>query len=215
MIDQLFLIIGLTLLVMISPGPDMVIVLRNTLIAGKIAGLKTSLGVLAGNLVHISYCILGIGWLISQSILAFNLLKYASAIYLIYLGVVSFRAEPISLETGAHEGPKQGLAQAWFLHGFINNVLNPKGTLFYLGVFTMVITPDTTQAVMALSVACMMLISTVFWLVFVYTIDRPVIRNLIKRFQITVNRLFGALLIFMGIQVAIIERQQDSVLIPE
>lgn len=203
MFDQLFLIVGLTLLVMISPGPDMVIVLRNTLVAGKLAGLKTSLGVLTGNLVHISYCILGIGWLISQSILAFTLLKYASAIYLIYLGVVSFRAERIDLETT--ETPQRGLAHAWFLHGFINNVLNPKGTLFYLGIFTMIITPDTGAVHTAILVACMLCISTVFWLLFVYTIDQPIIRNWIERFQQAVNRLFGGLLIFLGVQVATME----------
>ncbi len=72
MVDQILVIVGVTFLVMISPGPDMVIVLRNTFMGGRVAGLETSLGVLVGNLVHITYCVLGIGWLISQSILAFT-----------------------------------------------------------------------------------------------------------------------------------------------
>ena len=71
---------------MISPGPDMVIVMRNTVAGGRDAGLRTSLGILTGNLVHIGYCVLGIGWLISQSIVAFSALKYAGAAYLVYLG---------------------------------------------------------------------------------------------------------------------------------
>ncbi len=54
------MIVGVTFLVMVSPGPDMVIVLRNTFLGGRLAGLQTSLGVLAGNLVHITYCVLGI-----------------------------------------------------------------------------------------------------------------------------------------------------------
>ena len=74
MIDQLLVIVGITALVLISPGPDMVIVLRNTLLGGRRAGLVTSAGILAGNLVHITYCVLGIGWLISKSILAFTVL---------------------------------------------------------------------------------------------------------------------------------------------
>ena len=55
MIDQLLVIVGITFLVLVSPGPDMILVLRNTLLAGRRAGLQTSLGVLAGNLVHITY----------------------------------------------------------------------------------------------------------------------------------------------------------------
>ena len=83
MVDQILVIVGITFLVMISPGPDMVLVLRNTLLGGQFGGLLTSLGVLTGNLVHITYCVVGIGWIISQSILAFTALKYAAAGYLI------------------------------------------------------------------------------------------------------------------------------------
>ncbi len=79
MYEQMLLLATLTVLVMISPGPDMVIVMRNTIVGGRAAGLQTSLGVLGGNLVHISYCLLGIGWVISQSILVFSIIKFAVA----------------------------------------------------------------------------------------------------------------------------------------
>ena len=101
MIDQVLIIIGITALVLISPGPDMVIVMRNTLVGGKSAGMQTSLGVLTGNMVHITYSVLGIGWLIANSIVAFNVLKYAGALYLIYLGVTGFLAGDQSLEPDA------------------------------------------------------------------------------------------------------------------
>ncbi|MBC8037554.1 MAG: LysE family translocator, partial [Rhizobiales bacterium] len=51
MLDQILVVVGITVLIMISPGPDMVIVMRNTMIGGRVAGLNTSAGVLAGNLV--------------------------------------------------------------------------------------------------------------------------------------------------------------------
>jgi threonine/homoserine/homoserine lactone efflux protein len=59
----------------------MVLVLRNTLVGGRRAGLHTATGILCGNLIHISYCLLSIGLLISRSILAFSVLKYAAAAY--------------------------------------------------------------------------------------------------------------------------------------
>ena len=204
MLDQILVILGITTLIMISPGPDMVIVMRNTIIGGRAAGLKSSLGVLAGNMVHITYSAIGIGILISQSILAFNILKYAGAAYLIYLGVMSFFAGDTKLS--AKDLDRSNISQRWFLQGFLNNILNPKGTLFYLGVFTMVITPETATGTTLLLVAIMMAVSALFWLFFVYTLDSNHVRRVLERGQKLVNRIFGGLLIFLGIRVAFLER---------
>lgn len=204
MIDQVLVIIGVTLLVMVSPGPDMVIVMRNTMVGGQSAGLRTSLGILTGNLVHISYCVAGIGWLISQSIVAFSVLRYAGAAYLVYLGLMSFREQTSALTEGSL--PARSRPRTWYLQGFINNVLNPKGTLFYLGVFTIVITPDTTAGVTLLLIAIMISISALFWVFFVFTLGRPAIRQLIDRFQTLTNRIFGTLLIALGLRVALLDR---------
>ena len=203
MLDQFLVVAGITLLVMVSPGPDMVIVLRNTVFGGRVGGLQTSLGVLAGNLVHITYCAVGVGWLVSQYIVAFNIIKYAGAAYLIYLGLMSFRAGNTQLDPRA--APRRP-GRTWFLQGFINNVLNPKGTLFYLGVFTMVITPGTPVTTTLLLVVTMMAISAGFWLAFIYTLDRQAVRRLIERGQRLVNALFGGLLICLGIRVAVLDR---------
>src|SRR5688572_9060076 len=146
MLDQILVIVSVTSLVMLSPGPDMVLVLRNTFVSGRRAGLQTSMGILSGNMVHITYCVLGIGLLISQSIAAFSALKYAGAAYLIYLGIMSFRSGTKTLDTNEIEGRRPN--GTWFVQGFVNNLLNPKGTLFYLGVFTMVITSETSTSAM-------------------------------------------------------------------
>tara|TARA_S200002703_G_scaffold159367_1_gene172597 strand:- start:179 stop:808 length:630 start_codon:yes stop_codon:yes gene_type:complete len=206
MIDQILVILGITLLVMISPGPDMVIVMRNTIVGGRAGGLQSSLGVLAGNMVHITYCAIGIGWLISESILAFNILKYAGAAYLIYIGVMSFRAKDMALSAETKAELQKNAGKSWFLQGFLNNILNPKGTLFYLGVFTMVITPETSTATTLLLVLIMMSVSALFWLFFVFTLDSTIVRNVLERGQKIVNRVFGGLLIFLGIRVAFMER---------
>ena len=204
MLDQILVIVSVTALVMISPGPDMLLVLRNTLVSGRRAGVHTSMGILSGNLVHITYCVLGIGLLISQSIVAFSALKYASAAYLIYLGIMSFRSEAKILDTNDIERCRR--SRPWFVQGFVNNLLNPKGALFYLGVFTTVITPETSASGMLLLISMMMLVSASFWLFFVYTLDRPAIRESIERSQQAVNRIFGVLLVLLGIRVATMSR---------
>ena len=204
MLDQILVIVSVTSLVMVIPGPDMVLVLRNTLVSGRGAGLQTAMGILSGNLVHITYCVLGIGLLISQSIMAFSALKFAAAMYLIYLGIASFRAGATTLDT--NEGESRRRNTSWFVQGFINNLLNPKGTLFYLGVFTTVITPETSTSATLLLIFSMMLVSASFWLFFVYTLDRPTIRRFAERSQRTVNRMCGVLLLLLGIRVASMAR---------
>jgi len=204
MFGQLVVLVSLTCLVMVTPGPDMMLVLRNTVLGGRRAGLSTSGGVLTGNLVHITYCLLGIGLLIAKSILAFAALKYAAAAYLIYLGVQSLRAGNQALDVGdVHRRPRDG---NWFVQGFLSNVLNPKGTLFYLGVFTVVIAPDTSAGAMLVLVCSMMLVSVSFWLLFVSTLDRPAIRRWIAQCQRTVHRVSGGLMILLGVRVAFAER---------
>lgn len=202
--EQIWMVVGITFLVMVSPGPDLVIVTRNTLVGGRAAGLWSSLGVLVGNAVHMTYCLLGIGWLISQSIVAFSVLKFAGAAYLIYLGIATLRADHSSFEVTL--GDSATSDENWFLQGLLNNVLNPKGSLFYLGVFTMVITPETSLSMTLTLILCMKLVSSSFWLVFVYTLDQPVVRKLLERSQRTVNRVFGALLIGLGLRIASLER---------
>jgi threonine/homoserine/homoserine lactone efflux protein len=202
-IDQILVIVSVTSLVMVIPGPDMVLVLRNTFVSGRGAGLQTSMGILSGNLVHITYCVLGIGLLISQSIMAFSALKFAAAMYLIYLGIASFRSGATTLDTES-DGRRRNTS--WFVQGFINNLLNPKGTLFYLGVFTTVITPETSTSATLLLIFSMMLVSASFWLFFVHTLGRPTIRRFVERSQRTVNRICGLLLVLLGIRVASLAR---------
>jgi len=203
-LDQVLVIVSLTALVMVTPGPDMVLVLRNTFAGGRGAGLQTSVGILSGNLVHITYCMLGIGLIISQSILAFTMIKYAGAAYLIYLGVMSFRSGSETLDTNDIERRRPN--RTWFVQGFVNNLLNPKGALFYLGMFTMVITPETSASTLLVLIISMMLVSASFWLFFVCTLDRPFIRNSIARSQQTVSRIFGTLLVLLGMRVASMSR---------
>lgn len=204
-IDQFLVIVSVTVLILFSPGPDMVIVTRNTIMGGSAAGMQTSLGVLTGNLVHISYCVVGIGLLISQSIVAFSVLRYAGAAYLIYLGITSFFSDVTSVRIDGAEAMSSN--RTWYLQGFINNALNPKGALFYLGVFTMVITPETTAAVMLILIATMMLLCGTFWAIFVHALDHPVVRGTLEHSQQMVSRIFGTLLVALGLRVALLSDQ--------
>lgn len=200
MAHNLSLIIGVTTLCMLSPGPDLVLVISNTLRGDRRRGLLTSLGVLTGNCVHISYCLLGLGWLIANSIVAYSVLKFAGAAYLIYLGICSWRnASHRARPPEAAARRQHGSA---FLQGLFNNLLNPKGALFYLGVFTQVIRPDTPPLEAAVLVVAMIATSALFWLALVNTLHWPRIRNMFSTSRAWIDRVFGAVLIALGLRVA-------------
>ena len=116
---------------------------------------------------------------------------------------MSFRSRDQRLDTSDHEA--QGPNRRWFVQGFVNNLLNPKGALLsrrvYDGHF-----PETSASVMLLLIVSMMLVSASFWLFFVYTLDRPVIREFVERSQQTVNGICGVVLLLLGVRVASMTR---------
>lgn len=200
--EDLIVIVGITMLCMLSPGPDMILVMQSTLAGDRRQGLLTSLGVLTGNLVHISYCALGFGYVVAHSIVAYSVLKLAGALYLIYLGVRSLRAALHAPDGEAFKVPSRDRVLSAYRRGLFNNLLNPKGALFYLGVFSQVITPETPTPRALVLIATMLSTSAAFWLLFVATLHRATVRSLIERSRRWVGAAFGALLVLLGLRIA-------------
>src|SRR5262245_14745835 len=146
MLTDLLGVAGLTVLIMITPGADLALVTRNTVLGGKDAGGWTSAGILTGNLVHLTYCLLGVGW-IATSATAFTILKLAGGAYLIFLGLQSLRPMANSPQDTDATTNRSG---TWWIQGLLNNLLNPKGPLFYLGVLAVFVHPDATVLYLAL-----------------------------------------------------------------
>ncbi len=203
MVEKLLLVAGVMTLCMLTPGPDMFLVMRNTLTRDRRSGGLTALGVLTGNLFHIGYCVLGIALLLSRSPVAYRVLRIASAIYLVYLGVQSLRGVDTSHAAAPDTAPDRRPTNAYW-QGFVNNVLNPKGSLFYLGVFSQLITPDMSLAQTTLLIAVMVGVSAAFWIVFVQTLHLPLIRTGLARSKVAIDRVFGVVLILIGAQVAML-----------
>ncbi|MEM7562309.1 MAG: LysE family translocator [Pseudomonadota bacterium] len=198
MVSEILSIAGLTVLIMISPGPDLALVARNTVLAGKVAGGWTSVGILTGNLVHLSYCLLGIGWLIANSVFAFTILKLAGGAYLIYLGFQSFRSDSGLSEdtpvTASHQ-------RQWWIQGLLNNLLNPKGPLFYLGILAVFVKTDSSIGQIAILVITTIGVSALFWIMFVYVLQITHVRNQLMRVGQTINRVLGSVLVLLGLRL--------------
>jgi threonine/homoserine/homoserine lactone efflux protein len=201
MTEKLLLLVGVTTLCMLSPGPDMFLVMRNTVAGGRWHGGLTAVGVLTGNLVHIGYCVFGVAVLLLRSEPAYNAMRIASALYLVFLGIQSFRqAEAGVADT---DRPRAARSRSAYWQGLWNNLLNPKGSLFYLGVFTQLITPDVSIPQTMLLVTVMMTVSALFWLLFVWTLQVPMVGRRLSQSTVLVNRMLGIVLILFAVTLAI------------
>lgn len=131
-----------------SPGPDFAVVMRQCVTAGTRAGIWTALGVGAGIFLHVGYCILGVALLLSRSQTLFAVTKLIAAAYLFYLGIQAFRAslrpQPPATDNSSEVSVRPLRAVGL---GFLTNGLNPKATLFFLALFTVVIDPATPVTV--------------------------------------------------------------------
>jgi RhtB (resistance to homoserine/threonine) family protein len=196
----------LNALAAMSPGPDFVMAVRNSLNYSRRTGIFTGIGIGLGISIHIIYCAVGIGYLIAKSILLFTIIKYLGAIYLAYMGVKSILAKSSKADIQKRKESKDLTRFQAIKIGFLTNVMNPKATLFFLGLFTFVIKPETPVYVVAI-IAVIMILTAITWFALValfFTQKR--IQYTFFRFEGVINKVFGGLLILLGIKIALANR---------
>ena len=135
------LFLATAVVLVLTPGPDTVLVLSRTLASGTVAGLMTLLGTQVGNIVHALLAGIGVSTLILLFPFAFNLLKLAGVAYLVYLAVLAWRA-PATLELDPGIGGKRGHAVGYAGQGLANNLANPKMIAFFLALFPQFVRPE-------------------------------------------------------------------------
>lgn len=194
------------LLAVASPGPDFAIVVRESVTHGRTAGTWTALGVGAGILVHVTYSLLGIGLIVAQSALLFNVLKWLAAAYLLYLGIKALRSGPSVPADASTPLPEvMRSPRGAFVSGFITNGLNPKATLFFLSLFTLVINPHTPlpiQAGYGIYLAC----ATAAWFSLVALLfSHSRVRSGFARMGHWFDRLMGAVLVGLAVRLVLSE----------
>ncbi len=195
------------LLAVISPGPDFALVVKNGISGDRSGGLWTCAGVAAGISVHVTYCLLGIGLVISQSIVLFNTIKWIGALYLIVIGWKALTAKSSTKDIDLTGSRREQPWHRWFLEGFLCNALNPKATVFFLAVFTQIISPATPTGVQVLY-GLYMVLQTFVWFAFLTTLlSIDVVRKAIGKVHGVIDRVMGGILILLGLKVAFSSRK--------
>ncbi|NEW84307.1 MAG: LysE family transporter [Mariniphaga sp.] len=193
----------LNLLAVISPGPDFVVTVRNSLCYSRRAGIFTALGISLALCIHLFYCAAGIGYIISRSVMLFSILKLLGAAYLIYLGISSFMAKGSRIDaTDERTGTDLTRLKA-FRIGFLTNVLNPKATLFLLSLFTLVI-GNSTPVYIILTISIIIILTAFTWFTIVSIfLAQPNVQRVFLNYEKIINRTLGGFLVFLGIKIVL------------
>ncbi|MFS0879446.1 threonine transporter RhtB [Bacillus sp. 7586-K] len=135
--------LGVAIALTLMPGPDNLFTLAQSIAKGKNAGIYTSLGLCTGLIVHITAATIGVTAIIYQSALAFTVVKYIGAAYLLFLAFKSFTEKGSGFDLKAENSLDY---KALYKKGIIMNLLNPKLSLFFLAFFPQFINHENGHA---------------------------------------------------------------------
>jgi len=191
------------LLAVMSPGPDFAIILRQSISFGRKTAILTSFGIGAGIAVHVGYTLLGIGLLISQSPTLMMVAKLIGAAYISYLGVNLLRSQPSTADNNIKIDNNPKHQTKAFMMGFMTNVFNPKVTLFFLAIFTTVVSANTPIFVQSFY-GLWIIITSIAWFSLVsFLFSKPVVRQKFLKNGHWFERVMGVILLIFAIKLVL------------
>ncbi|MGL1956340.1 MAG: LysE family transporter [Colwellia sp.] len=203
LIQGLILISFVHLLAAASPGPDFILVSQQTLSNGKKAGIMCSIGIALGLSIHISYSAFGLATFIANSVSALWAIKILGGGYLIYLGIKGIRAKPTNKNKTGLTIPMKCSAKKSIAIGFLCNALNPKAPIYFVSLFTVVLSPDMPLYQIAIYGAWIMVIQFTWFSLLVVILSRPSINRRFKQYGHWIDRILGGAMIALGLKVLV------------
>ncbi len=217
------LITSVHLLAAASPGPDFVLVSQQTLAKGRRTGLICSLGITLGLAIHIIYSVLGLATVIAHSQPLLTAIKCLGGSYLIYLGwqgiqakakkpadlTVAINSDAIDSDTdiSIKKASIDTSSTASILRrGFFCNVFNPKAPVYFVAIFTLVLSPDIPLWQLAIYGIWMMVLQMAWFSTVVMLLSIPAIHRRFQRFEYWIDRVLGTAMIILGLNLILRSR---------
>jgi threonine/homoserine/homoserine lactone efflux protein len=208
-IQELWLFIVAGLLLIITPGPDMALIIARSSQYGVRAGMAAALGIGAGCFIHTAAAAVGFSAILTASALAFTVLKWVGAAYLVYLGLhmiwSSFQEAATGLQT--NDSPRGDL-RGIFLQGLLSNALNPKVALFFLAFLPQFISAEASSKFSAFLLLGFLfaLMGTTWNLAVAWAAGQMAASAGFVRLRAWLDRTMGVLFVALGIRLAWSER---------
>ena len=201
--DSLMMLAAIHFVATVSPGPEFVLISKETLSRGRRAGFICQAGTLAGLLIHISYSALGLAAVIAKTPQLLILIQLLGGAYLIWLGIGGLRAKPLGDTEICHRIEEKSALQT-FRQGFLCDLLNPKATVYCISLFTFVLSPDVSAFHISVYSACFMLIHTGWFTLVVLGLSNPQINSRFRRAGHWLDRILGGAMVAIGVKMVLL-----------
>jgi RhtB (resistance to homoserine/threonine) family protein len=212
--NDFFMLSFVIILMIMSPGPDFAVVVKNSLSHGRMSGVGAAFGIAAANLCHITINLLGIGLLIAESVMAFKIMQIVGAAYLMYLGYKGIRAQPapqannVENSIVVEQAKKPHGYYAGFRMGCMTSLLNPKSCLFFLSFFSVIISPESTLLTKILYGLWMSSLALVWFTMVSLFFTSPAIGRPMQRYKHWLERMTGLVLIALALKLVMSDLRQ-------
>lgn len=205
----LFIISGFLLNIM--PGPDTLLIMSRSASQGWRAGSIASLGIGSGVFVHILAAALGLSAILASSAMAFTVVKYAGAVYLVYIGLMALRSKtkdetPVENASPASSSVQPLSMRSIYWQGFLSNALNPKVALFFLAFVPQFISHTSSNTALAFIVLGVIFnFNSMLWchLLAISTALASKRLKVSKTVSCWLNKTIGVLFISLGVKLAL------------
>lgn len=186
-------------LLTVTPGLDTALVLRTAAVEGPRRALTAALGICLGCLAWGAIVALGLGMLLKASMIAYTILKYAGAAYLIWLGV-----QLLLSRRERFDGPARTRGGNWLARGFLTNALNPKVGVFYVSFLPQFVPAGADVAAMTLLLAAIHAMLGLIWFAILVAATRPLARALERpRVIRALDRATGTVFLLFAARLAL------------
>lgn len=198
---EIIAVSSIAVLMAVIPGADFVMVTRTSIRNGRLAGLYTTLGICLSICIHASYSIAGLAVIIANSEWLYSIIKYAGAGYLIVIAWQLLTTRELLKNNQAFEAESISSFAALRL-GFLSNILNPKAPIFFISIFTQVVSLDT-PLIMQISYGLIIMFAHLVWFGCVaLLLSHP---NLLPRFnkhKQKIDKAAGIMLILFALKLS-------------
>ncbi|UUO22980.1 lysine transporter LysE [Colwellia sp. M166] len=193
-------------LALLSPGPDFVLVVKSAIRNEGKNAIGVALGIASANALYVGLCLIGVGTILAASVTIMIVLKVIGGLFLIYLAVQALRASKgsynnLDMAEHTHSNAVKATFLKEFITGFMSGILNPKNLLFYLSLFTVVLTPEVGFA-FKLGLGIWMTAIVFLWdLSIIFLLSTPKVRSKFTKLAYYIDKVTGAILGLIGFAI--------------
>lgn len=187
----------------IAPGPDLLYILTKTVANGKKVGVASALGVCTGALVHVFAAAVGLSAVLASSALAFTVVKYIGAGYLLYLAWQSFSSAGSLLNIESQTVPKE-TAMAAFKQGVMVDILNPKVAIFFMAFLPQFVREGYGEVPFQLMYLGLLIIVVAIIVEVIYVLAASILTQKLRssqRFSLWLERFVGTVFVVLGVKL--------------